>query len=48
MRLTRRQVFRLLKAYRDAWAVGAGFPAERGKPSNRSYPAVVAHARRWR
>src|SRR5215217_9325834 len=40
MRLTRRQVFRLLKAYR-AHGPKALVSTRRGKPSNRCYPAAV-------
>jgi hypothetical protein len=40
MRLTRRQVFRLLKAYR-AHGPQALVSTRRGKPSNRRYPAAV-------
>jgi transposase len=37
LRVTRRQVFRLLKAYRDQ-GPAALISKKRGKPSNRSYP----------
>ena len=40
MRVTRRQVFRLLKAYRSH-GPAALISSRRGKASNRSYPAVV-------
>ena len=40
MRVTRRQVFRLLKAY-HAGGPAALVSKKRGKPSNRAYPAVV-------
>lgn len=40
MGVTRRQVFRLLKAYRAGGPV-ALISKKRGKPSNRAYPAVV-------
>ena len=40
MRLTRRQVFRLAKAYRERGPV-ALVSTRRGKPSNRSYPAAL-------
>src|SRR4051794_2548525 len=40
MRITRRQVFRLLKVYR-AHGPKALVSTRRGKPSNRSYPAAV-------
>ena len=40
LRLTRRQVFRLLKAYR-AHGPKALVSTRRGKPSNRRYPASV-------
>jgi transposase InsO family protein len=40
MRLTRRQVFRLLRRYRQD-GPGALVSRRRGRPSNRSYPAVV-------
>jgi hypothetical protein len=40
MRITRRQVFRLLKAY-HAGGPAALVSRRRGKPSNRSYPAAV-------
>jgi hypothetical protein len=40
MRVTLRQVFRLLKAY-HAGGPAALVSKKRGKPSNRSYPAVV-------
>jgi hypothetical protein len=40
MRITRRQVFRLLKAYR-ADGPKALVSTRRGKPSNRCYPAAV-------
>ncbi|MFB9262505.1 ISNCY family transposase [Bradyrhizobium erythrophlei] len=40
MRVTRRQIFRLLKAYRSG-GPAALISKKRGKPSNRSYPAVV-------
>jgi hypothetical protein len=40
LRVTRRQVFRLLKAYRDQ-GPAALISKKRGKPSNRSYPPVL-------
>ena len=40
MRLTRRQVFRLAKAYRER-GPSALVSTRRGKPSNRSYPAAL-------
>ena len=40
MGVTRRQVFRLLKAYRAGGPAGL-ISKKRGKPSNRAYPAVV-------
>ncbi|EIM30264.1 ISNCY family transposase [Microvirga lotononidis] len=40
LRITRRQVFRLLKAY-QAGGPAALVSSRRGKPSNRSYPAVL-------
>lgn len=43
MRITRRQVFRLLKAY-HARGPAAVVSTRRGKPSNRSYPAVLRTA----
>ena len=40
LRITRRQVFRILKAYR-AGGPAALVSSRRGKPSNRSYPATL-------
>jgi hypothetical protein len=40
LRITRRQVFRLLKAY-HAGGPAALVSSRRGKPSNRSYPAAL-------
>jgi hypothetical protein len=40
LRITRRQVFRLLKAY-QAGGPAALVSSRRGKPSNRSYPAAL-------